>query len=710
MIPTKVYNGFQNNLRNNQGAVIILFALILFVLLGFVALGLDITKVVVARDEKKYSADYLALAALKQYNEVEPTLAQLNSCNTNNNPAQCRLLTRHQAKYLSARSRVSFIGGLNKAVFGELDGTSRTQVKSDGSDLADISDMSNSASAVISPGRWWTQKPTNCTGSDPQIASCPCGRTTFPCFQTCNVESGCINPDDSNTSPLAAAIKVSLKNKGEEGVKTVFGTFVGRSSMQVSSHSLGGSNGAIAAMFPKYSLILVDLGREVVIDDDFLPQEFRPGMPKDNARKEYAYKLTGAPTGGCNAAANTCGAACSIDTLSGAAPGYADTYNDLIAAQQSFYYCFSPKNNGSTEYHLVNQNPNLFPQPFSSFMSAANQILLGVQSSGNAVDKIALIGIDDTYIPEREIAFTTRGTADFNRMVSITGDRKIAAENFFFPRAGAVSSLPTALRTAITKLKDQIERDGRSFSNVDASIYLFTNGLTSCTDTPKLCRGYAGSQANSNQKKDYFQLHSDSWKEVFDEIVKNELKPKNIKINVFTSGKKTFTHQMLVKSAATNGCSSDLELRQNQLASFYSDTNANDYAARFLDLGMKSSAETLPYDYSTHSLFSLAAMTNGSYMPLLPKCSPNFKAASGTNYNDANALCQAKGVTTSPSGSNIFQRVHSVAVRDLSIPTTVLDANGRLFCSGEDLTIAEQLAGVVKDLIEKRSVLLVSTK
>ncbi|MCC6953957.1 MAG: hypothetical protein IT290_07555 [Deltaproteobacteria bacterium] len=341
---------------DERGALALFAALILLVLVGFIALSIDSARLSSATEEKRNTADQVALAALETYFDYDVAeqsrprrtrpprrgpqgpLTTTSTTTTTTDPfatttttstttsttvAGCatNLQCQHQVKFSAAVARAEQIGAQNTLT--SRDGEAQLYAGALRTNTADTT-----GNGTIASGRWWTRSISACTASAGAGGTnvCPCAHdfNTGPCFQACDPILGCRSPYSGGwDSPFANAMRVVLRTAGAgQGIRKIFGSLIsaaGDNEWQVQGSSTSGTNASTAFALPKYGVVMVDLSRSTTVEDynrgtgnpprAYLPFEVESttddGAGGEVRGAEYAYQLAVAapgctPAGGIN--------------------------------------------------------------------------------------------------------------------------------------------------------------------------------------------------------------------------------------------------------------------------------------------------------------------------------------------------------------------------------------------------------------------------
>lgn len=690
--------------KDESGAILIFVALLLSVIFACLLFAIDISRVTHASSGKQNVADHLALAALERYLSYEPTDTEVGNL-PQGSPARNK--AEHKVKFEQAFQRAWQMGANNYSIFRAANDAQGLQIRNS-SDLAkgSVPPPRNKRGGIVA-GRWWSRKPDTCVLTDAQHNPvCPCtinnsDPTPKACFQPCDTNNGCLNPDGTDNPPFANSIRIGLQNEEDAGISLYFASLFGASQLAVNADAFAGANGGTAAAAPKLGVFVIDLGRTMNIEDGFLPFESNPPAPNV---KEASYQITGG-TPQCDGTVNPFPCpGCYIMNAPSPEDGSEGNYGTVSPAD---YKCFTVPNG---ETHLVNMVET--PQPLGELMVSAHNMLGYLKANSNPADRVALLGIDHQFITDRFIDFSDTNNPDFDKMFNVTDPnrRDVAARQFFFPRTGAKSDLPFALLTAYKKLKEKAP-----LYKVDPYIVLFTNGLTegervSDPQNPKYGRYPLLGEAGTDSLYDF---HFKSLGEVVNVVEPTILDPDQVKVHVVMAGSKISPHGVLMRSSnEPSRCMTEDEIRTGGFLGVISETVNTKNRINYLALG---SSITQPYIQPPTFLYSLAAMSQGSFTFLRPSCSSpafggSFSAATAGKYSSPDELCRMKGnvLPQIASAEGGALATNMKAVRDPTVPPTTLDGSGRLFCNPFQDSELTQSTKFIENVMEKRSVFLVT--
>jgi len=729
-----------------SGAFLVLAALVLAVLFGFIALAIDSARTYTSMSEKISTADSIALAALDTYLNREPQLPALQ-------------LDRHTFKWDKVKKEVVTYYNSNQSTFAESQTITEASINAKGSGVS------------VTPGRWWIEKPANCT-----ISGCPCNISAplyRPCFQTCSAATGCVDPSNSGGDIFATAMEVRLSTEGQDGIKTTFAGILGVNKVDVEGKSYSATTGSVSFALPQIGVLLFDLSRGITIDN-YLPFERKPlpTQPAWAARREYSFPLSSDPASGCSATgvASSCRSSCPVSNLPDASylneyrntppTGVAGNYSDSIYDQ---YKCYSGNLNGALQRHLVATGPgSLDPEPYNSMLQAANAYLRQFKTQGRAGDRLMLLGFDQFDIPELHFPQANGGAPVFlsptdpglDELILMTSNRDEAAKRMFFPRAYSKLDLAEALRTAASQLLTAYPS-----TKVDLYINLFTNGLSLCgsrnppsppSNFKAACASLTDPSASLDVRTENLRKQLTSLDEAVVDLGESILRPNGIKVNVITGNisatmpigtSATQTHTALLGHWKESRCATDLEIRQWKYLNVipYPDddpsaTNkpfTNRMIAEFSNVGRTTAS----------SLANINPLSGPPALPVTPPASnanqnivryvqpsrylyslaattlgnyvPLRRECVTTKIEDANGYCRRSANRLGepqPTTDKRVSETRNKAIRPFPSGTPEIDAEWRMLCeprNGQNSKPPALFSDFSDSIIQSRSIVLV---
>lgn len=680
--------------RKEKGTALVFVSLLLVTLIILLSLAVDTSRWFIESLQQKSTADAAALAALDVY------------IDTSGSP---------EDKYNAAIARAAQIGGNNFSTVGGgrrfIDSEPSLRAGTDGSFVV---------------GKWWLEKPATCN-----VSGCPCGSTgsdAAPCFQQCPA-AGCpaTYPGDR---PEATAIRVGLKTPDTGLIKNIFGGAFNSSSQKVSTMSgSGGGDYATASLAPRYTMLLLDLGRRMSQESDLPYEQVYGTSPGEhyapaseygfyvfaNASYPCAYSWQGiiSPNEGGLCIASPAANATEYGNRSPEVfsdPAFPKLNYRLRSATHPVF--------GYTLSYLVDTTRD--PQPFGTMLDAVNGALQAFVEDGNHMDKIGLlrypalamfgeqfppVNVTDPSITTMLRLTQTYTTASFTNVQA----RELRFERLFFPNnLSDISNVVQATQRAA-----EILLPLPHFESANNSVTIFSQGAhqgsqNTClpnkfpiTDT--VTGGiYPGRQnifysGGINTHNINYTEQVDSLNSFINTCAKGFNDSLPIKLNVALVGNNVVPHTVLIQSLDDpSRCMDDDEMRRRNYLDVIRDdvaTNRNNY------LNIGRSFNSANYTEPNYYFYAAARLTRGAWMPIRPTCDSAYTTSL------INGVCEA-GVTPIESLSDPDSTVNYVT-KDPSLPSDVQDSAGRLVCDPEQRTPVQQGMDQFGSAFKRRQLILV---
>lgn len=691
--------------RTEDGAVLTILAIVAVVLLLAVGLGLDTMIFGSSKAQRRHTAEYVALAAIREFSQSTQTTAG--------------------GRLVDAKDRAQQIAGVNVFIGSayHVGGLSTEQLGPLGSSPTFTPD---GPTGKITPGLWYAYPPWDPTTglcSEPNglssVGDCPCdasAKWAGPCFRPLDFNNG----TESSIEPNAFQAELWLR----AGTKiwTLFSRLVGKDYFWLHSK-------ATAAVVPTHHVMLLDLSRDSH-NETHLPYE-RVGYKRpaygNIGPSEYAYRLVSPSS--CSANSYPCNAVAPPSTpvlcSSSTSPiytttdcqlrgGYADAIfnfwcltrpnfrdqrvTDASDAEHLFYqvstrharneYLCAPvsyRENGvlKSENYIVdsfrgwtNEDPDPTkkqyydgPEPLTTMLEGvyeATQIVEGRLVRG---DLIGMIGIDQSAsIDIRTFAPSAPGTTTFVDLEDVTnptidagGDwvtrlRKRNNQHMLFPRHNASLDLPEGLFRA----REMLRTLPNSLS-AERMVTYIGDGLTSCFGDPSDPDGQCGVDDD-----DYIKRSVDASVN----FVEAAYRVDRIKFNLLLVGDIVGPHTV-VRRGSSAGTSADCMTEDEALESNFDWVDQSSPTTLYQALTKQPSVDVF-FNYP-HRLQRAAASTAGLFAAIRPPCN-GASCNATTNRTSLRTACTAAAAGAVPS---------SVA--------GLTDSSGRLRCDIDCRTRREQI-------------------
>jgi len=560
--------------------VLVFSALILFALAGFFALTIDIGRLSDAKEQKIQGAEESALAALHKYlsYDVDPLVCVPGAANYH----ECR----HTEKFTWAKEIAAVTGSWNYQTF-----VNQEHMWS----AADFGG-GDPRGAIVS-GRWWDRFPDACLlGGGP---ACPCA-DPLPCFQPCpDGAPGCDKLPSPATAPdngYASAMRVSFFTPLSNRLKFIFGDVLGIPDARIGYSAGAGSTPSVATILPKFTVLLIDLGRNMVADSH-LPWEKNPTHSAASSHaytanfQEFAY-LSDAACPMDITTANVAEISPDPDNLSAMVANleYNKAWNGTGFPKGSYECVTNPYNADPYIVQTVDDVASFVASPLRDSLSAINAYLREFADVATGTDIICPVFYDHQIRPNASFGITAdcfdKSGANFQRLLKMTN---VAAAVWndatdtcpdgttgcysgkyvqLYPRQGAFSDLPRAIDTGLNRILVN-----GSFMNGDNAMASFTNGLTNCAPSGGnvICRQYLrvanGDAANAAAQDIYYGIHKASLDEFINNRVAYSLQTRAIRFHSFIVGASVLPHTPTVRTNGSWQCKSEIETRSRRFMS-----------------------------------------------------------------------------------------------------------------------------------------------
>ncbi len=446
-----------------QGAVLILVAMLCVLLVALLGLALDSSLMSSGKDKQERIAEYAALAALEEYQ------------------ATAGSGTPHQAyvdKTTAAKTRAEKVAGLG-ANFLVTESVSSAHRAAGQLTFAAHQLPSNVEDGEIRFGIWYFSEA-------PGVGDCGTGANFSPCF----VEN------DPATATQANAVRIGLRARESWAYTTLFVRLLGGQSVRLGSS-------ATAAIQPRRVVIGLDMSGS----SDDASHGPRPLFPNPT---KSAFRVVSPPN--CVNPAGTpvdvtpspCPYSFALDLATSGTADH-DRWVDDLATNRADYRCIpvqyddpSPTAHSVTEHYLIDFNNR--PEPLYSVLDAVQAGMLEIQRRAVKGDAVGFFGYDHDILEKRRTPgvgvpgdLIHPDDAEFGDWLTATdtGGGVTAArirDYLMFIRlddnpspgfpAGSFTNLPKLINYGRAILAAGVGALG-----ADNHIVNFTDGLTNCTGT-----------------------------------------------------------------------------------------------------------------------------------------------------------------------------------------------------------------------------------
>lgn len=727
--------------KNEKGAVLLLVALLASALIIMAGLAIDTAIVASSKTQQRHAAEYMALGALKAFNEEAST----------NNRDKLATATR-RAQEIARQNEFLAKGFL----------VSPTQ-----ENIGNNVNMPIQDHGTVTPGIWYFDEGSGDCNTAGLPAPCPCKTATptewaTPCFRALDYNSA----TDLSETPNAA--RVVLKTASTSPIKTLFSKVSGNSTISISARTT-------AVQVPRRGVFLVDLSRSShnethlplsVVGSHSVIGNPHPtwGQLHVTDADEYTFQLdntAGNPS--ClstPANGNPCFGVlppnCTFEegysTGNGADSAfdlYETIYNLLNFAwifdgfpvfileiirpgptisrlhYKTDYQCFEidyqetladdtptgPSNRDLDDQRFLidtytfedtdgvpPDNSYDGPEPLTSMLFGINQALSNYEENMLPDDRVSVIGIDSSARIDlrtiESIAIDTTSGSDFEKLKTMTDiDNQTAAHfserlenHFFFPRLDPHLNMPEALEVA----RDILIGGGNITS--ENFVVVLSDGITTCLndESPTGCDTDTGNPITSRYCRNCSASYN-GFMNSFNkakEIVENDYVPNNLKLHFIQIGQNAQPHSLvLVNDNPAAGESACIEEDQSRLLD--PPIQLIDYttpAALTDDQSFKELAYGNPF-YGASRFYELVRMTEGKWLPLRPCC----QSAGACN----DVRIQLETACDASSGA-LGDTVPSLT--DTASTFQFTDADGRLTCDAMGRSRRQQIADAMDDI------------
>jgi hypothetical protein len=543
------------------GAVLPLIGLLMVAIVGFAALAVDLSRLSTENSEKLLTADLAAIGSLKAF---------YNATGAGATPTN---VERRDAALQRAReiAGVNFSTALN---FAPHVGDAQTLALS----IADA--VTADLPGHIRFGRWWTTA-TDWPGDTPPLG---CDIPATPCFQDWA-------PTDTW---LASSVAVGLRVRNASPVRNFFARIWGAAASNALT-SAGGisasdTGGAVAAMTPRHTVVLFDLGRGTTVDGRLLPERNTP----------FNLSLEPSPASLANA----------------------EPVNSIL---DSVYEIMTTFNN---------------PTP-PAITSGLDQIAwIGFDDSVNrgGFRNGGFVGVGNqalnNFINVLDPTPAIRAQRGSNQLLPLPPST-VQTNN----QSG--SDLALALQTARIKLEAHPR-----FEQAYNSVVLLTNGLSGCgpdetgvnIGCPIFYRG--GNPPDYTIENRQYIDHNNQVRAGYNEVLGTYVS-RGITIDTLFFGRESSPHFVLRRDGSTNSCMSENRMREQGLQAMLApgmilspEQWQEQQLNRWLNIGISSPPPGAPvyprrYSFSAIILYNMSVATRGGWLPVLPPCNVDINCTTG---------------------------------------------------------------------------------
>ncbi len=650
-----------SRLRHEQGAVLILLAVLALALIVVAGFAIDTNSLTVTSAQFRFVADGAAAGAVVAYKKT--------------------------GSYTEARKEAEKVIDKNKFLMEGFLESPRGAAEL----TVDLSQGVQGKDGIITPAIWHDAPlDTGCSGTPAPASPCPClnGAWNGPCAEE-------VDPSDATKTP--DAMIVNLKLREGSYLKSLFMKAVGQDKFHVQGT-------ATARLKELHGVIVIDVSRSMaeathlqyarVLNATAGEPTFPLQTTTCNSATDHTNICIPPPVGGCTFADGGLRglyAAMWYSTIPAFLPNTRAGATVPTKHYRKDYGCYTLDTkdvgaSGSQNRHYLvdaysnvpatpDANTTYGPAPLSYHLHFINRLLTELENYLGPV-KIGIIAFDSTAKMEaRRFDLTLYDSTDSSNLVTelrdITNVKTPSATDIekryqtrgLFVREGGYTNLPEAIRDAHQMLKD----DARyKFSN--NFIVALSDGMTNCSTAS----GCGNTEAIV--------------KEAVDEVIdyaSTDLVPDGVRFHYLMSGRQA--HTLMVKSAKdANQCMSDDEARSHDPAYLMTDATSN--TGTYADhLAGKNS----PFYYPT-KLYQAVQASDGVWGVIRPCCKSGGACSDVRSTLDTSCKAGGSGVKSGTTNQP-----------NTATNATYSDSDGRLQCepNGEsEILQAERFAKKVADV------------
>ncbi|MCB0324179.1 MAG: hypothetical protein KDD69_11430 [Bdellovibrionales bacterium] len=479
---------------SENGAILVLFAILLAVFVAFAALAIDGARVSISSVEINQLSQSAAIGALEAFRDTPQTSTVPATIYREKLEAAIQRaegILAESSNSLVASRKYTLVEGSEVRL---VDGTGALPSRAPGA-------ISDAIGEVIA-GNWFEQEPASgCATYPQQNGTCPCPGGSWagaPCFR----------PNDSTATNLTA-MQVSLWTDEDTSVKSYFmpalNVLLGQQGTAVRQDVSGRGR---AAVVPRIAVYAVDLSRSIT-QDTHIPHNNLPITDANTnlgQAAEYVFQLDGTTSTCSSGTDNPCLAAatppnfndqCSFFTPSLAQVYYSlpETRNPALPTSatthfRSDYRCFQIDGAHyliDISVHMLNTGQMYYgPQPLTDILQSIYTTITEIEQRTVPGDELSFIGFDDEILPQRTFGptnpFDTSG--DWATLKLITNKTGLTGapnnptllarlNHLIFPRPTRNTDIPRMVLAANDLLpKDENESDKQ--------LTIFSDFLNSC--------------------------------------------------------------------------------------------------------------------------------------------------------------------------------------------------------------------------------------
>lgn len=705
-----------------NGAVIVLFALLVVTLFALVALTVDTTLITSSQSHLRTGADAAVLGALEEYgNELSKSppstpAAALTAANT-----KARQYLRQNFNYNPGKFLQKQTANYQDAI---------------GSDCT----PGVNANGCLRPIDWYPAIPaSSCPNPLPTLVSDANWRPC-PCNESCECGLGCAK-DPMIAVPARAGngLKLEYRTDQNSPLKALFGQVIEIIGGGGASPEVGLQTTSRAVLTPRNAVFAIDLSSSMTslarASGSYAANYYDykvpgPMGPTDAIcmRQEYSYPFAN-------------GGTCDGMGLSNQGPltpapdsNCTDPRNNYYnCGDTNLYTCFSSSNSkpipayypgvATPQLHHFLINTAVTPEPLTSALDAVNQAMNAFKTQKVPNDHLGIIGFDDERIDNRILATNKSDPANiepsplsdpefdqFEQATRVIGDPPARNpipitdqrrySKFLFPRyfnslgVGGIigSDLPSAFRLA----KDMIMH-ADNYRNAQNFVVMFSDGMSNClsfTD-PRVTTPPTINRCVSDE------LHlTDSLDLIRRELL--EYSTNKIAAHFVLLGAKSQPHRLAWKNAAGKCALED------EILTMAPPVPALNAQGAFDPDGTPLVNQIYPWIKATGGLWAPILDSYGvNPAGGCPNIDPvAFDIACGTLDNAANRASVAAAVTSGGTTAGGVLR-GGTSAPTWAAPSIYWDVNGRILCDPQNRTISQQVNEYMRIILSKPPFVLV---
>ncbi len=364
------------------------------------------------------------------------------------------------------------------------------------------------------------------------------------------------------------------------------------------------------------------------------------------------------------------------------------------------------------------------PEPLFSVLEATNSALVSLQNRNMSVDRIGIIAFDDkennreTFNP-RILLPSPPGNLQIASWERATNRTYFGSPSYgflsksLFPLAGSMSDIFQPLREAAYLIS--LEPSYRIAKN---TINIFTDGLQNCVYDELPSGEWWSGWERRGICENYGTNIVEGIRNLTDPDFVDELKRRQISVNMILFGEEVRPHKLVRKNAAGNGCRDQIEDNASGApAGAFVNSNWEYYEDLLdgpspdpsqLDLEFSNKSGASPFTAPNHLYEGLVAPTKGLWLPVMPPY--EVPGATGPVPVQFWGKMQHECATAEDTDplQNLILRVKDptdpTGVREIDIEVT--DGAGRLLYDPLGESVAGQMRRFVDQIIQSPYVLV----